>query len=74
MNEVSRCGIRVSVLAPAAIATPWGEKAGIILPADIRFLGPEDVARAAQCLIETAEHVNIWNLDLISREQTIDPI
>ncbi len=74
MNEVNKYGIRVSILAPAAIETPWAEKAGITLPADVRFLGPEDVARAAQCLIETAEHVNMWNLDLISREQTIDPI
>jgi len=31
-------------------------------------------AGAAQCLIETAEQVNLWNLDLISCEQTIDPI
>jgi NADP-dependent 3-hydroxy acid dehydrogenase YdfG len=74
MNEVSKYGIRVSILAPAAIQTPWAEKAGITLPTDIHFLGPEDVARAAQCLIETAEHVNFWNLDLISREQSIDPI
>lgn len=74
MNEVSKYGIKVSILAPAAIATPWAEKAGITLAKDVRFLGPEDVARAAQCLIETAENVNFWNLDLISREQTIDPI
>lgn len=74
MNEVNKYGIRVSILAPAAIDTPWAEKAGITLSKDIRFLAPEDVARAAQCLIETAEHVNMWNLDLISREQSIDPI
>jgi len=74
MNEVNKYGIKVSILAPAAIDTPWAEKAGITLSKDIRFLAPEDVARAAQCLIETAEHVNIWNLDLISREQSIDPI
>jgi 3-oxoacyl-[acyl-carrier protein] reductase len=74
MNEVNRHGIKVSILAPAAIQTPWAEKAGISLPQDIHFLEAEDVARAAQCLIETAEHVNLWNLDLISREQSIDPI
>ena len=74
MNEVNRYGIRVSILAPAAIDTPWAEKAGISLSREIRFLGPEDVARAAQCLIETAGHVNMWNLDLISIEQTIEPI
>ncbi len=74
MNEVNKYGIKVSILAPAAIDTPWAEKAGITLSKDIRFLAPEDVARAAQCLIETAEHVNMWNLDLISREQSIDPI
>ena len=74
MNEVNRYGIKVSILAPAAIRTPWAEKAGITLPGDIHFLEAEDVARAAQCLIETAEHVNLWNLDLISREQSIDPI
>lgn len=74
MNEVNRYGIRVSILAPAAIDTPWAEKAGISLSREIRFLAPEDVARAAQCLIEAAGHVNMWNLDLISIEQTIDPI
>jgi NADP-dependent 3-hydroxy acid dehydrogenase YdfG len=74
MNEVGKYGIKVSILAPAAIDTPWAQKAGITLSKDIRFLAPEDVARAAQCLIETAEHVNMWNLDLISREQSIDPI
>jgi NADP-dependent 3-hydroxy acid dehydrogenase YdfG len=74
MNEVNKYGIKVSILAPAAIDTPWAEKAGITLSKDIRFLGAQDVARAAQCLIETAEHVNMWNLDLISREQSIDPI
>jgi NAD(P)-dependent dehydrogenase (short-subunit alcohol dehydrogenase family) len=74
MNEVNKHGIKVSILAPAAIRTPWAEKVGIALPGDIRFLEAEDVARAAQCLIETAEHVNLWNLDLISREQSIDPI
>ena len=61
-------------LAPAAIRTPWAEKAGIKLPEDIRFLEAEDVARVVQLLIETAEHVNVWNLDIISREQTIDAI
>jgi NADP-dependent 3-hydroxy acid dehydrogenase YdfG len=74
MNEVNKHGIKVSILAPAAIQTPWVEKVGISLPRDIHFLEAEDVARAAQCLIETAEHVNLWNLDLISREQSIDPI
>jgi NADP-dependent 3-hydroxy acid dehydrogenase YdfG len=74
MNEVNKYGIRVSILAPAAIRTSWAEKAGITLSRDVRFLQAEDVARAAQCLIETAEQVNLWNLDLISREQTIDPI
>jgi len=37
-------------------------------------LEAEDVARVVQLLIETAEHVNVWNLDVISRDQTIDPI
>lgn len=74
MNEVSKYGIRVSIFAPAAIRTPWAEKAGISLSKDIRFLEAEDVARVVQLLIETAEHVNVWNLDVISRDQTIDPI
>lgn len=74
MNEVSRYGIKVSILAPAAIRTPWAEKAGISLPREVRFLQAEEVARMAQLLIETAEHVNVWNLDLISTGQIIDPI
>ncbi len=74
MNEVSKYGIKVSIFAPAAIRTPWAEKAGISLSKDIRFLEAEDVARVVQLLIETAEHVNVWNLDVISRDQTIDPI
>jgi short-subunit dehydrogenase len=74
MNEVKKYGIRVSILAPAAIQTHWAEKAGITLSKDIRFLEAGDVARAAQYLIETPEQVNVWNLDLISSEQTIDPI
>jgi NADP-dependent 3-hydroxy acid dehydrogenase YdfG len=74
MNEVNKYGIRVSILAPAAIQTHWAEKAGITLSKDIRFLEAADVARAAQYLIETPEQVNVWNLDLISSEQTIDPI
>ena len=64
----------MSIFAPAAVRTPWAEKAGISLSKDVRFLEAEDVARVVQVLIETAEHVNVWNLDLISREQTIDPI
>jgi len=74
MNEVSKYGIKVSIFAPAAIRTPWAEKAGITLAKDIRLLEAEDVARVVQVLIEMAEHVNVWNLDVISREQTIDPI
>jgi NADP-dependent 3-hydroxy acid dehydrogenase YdfG len=74
MNEVKKYGIRVSILAPAAIQTHWAEKAGITLSKDVRFLEAGDVARAAQYLIETPEQVNVWNLDLISSEQTIDPI
>jgi NADP-dependent 3-hydroxy acid dehydrogenase YdfG len=74
MNEVNKYGIKVSIFAPAAIRTPWAEKAGISLPQDIRFLEAEDVARVVQMIIETPEHVNLWNLDMISREQTIDPI
>ena len=74
MNEVSTYGIKVSIFAPAAINTAWAEKAGITLPDDVNFLTPEDAARTVQFMIEAAEHVNVWNLDLMSREQTIDPI
>jgi NADP-dependent 3-hydroxy acid dehydrogenase YdfG len=74
MNEVSSYGIKVSIFAPAAINTAWAEKAGIALPEDVNFLTAENAARAVQFMIEAAEHMNVWNLDLISREQTIDPI
>jgi len=74
MNEVNRYGIRVSILAPAAIRTAWAEKAGIELPDDVRFLDAGEVARMAQCLIDTPEHLNVWNMDFISLQQIIDPI
>jgi len=74
MNEVSSLGIRVSIFAPAAIHTPWAEKAGITLPEEIHFLDPQDIAKAILYIIETPEHVNVWNMDLISREQRIDPL
>ena len=74
LNEANAHGIKVSIFAPAAIHTPWAEKAGITLPPDSRFLEAQDVADVIRFCIETAEHLNIWNLDAISREQVIDPI
>ncbi len=73
LNEVRKHGIKVSILAPAAIQTEWAEKAGVELPSDTRFLKPMDLAKAVQVLIETPPHVDIWNLDMISSEQVIDP-
>ena len=74
LNEVRKHGIKVSILAPAAIQTAWAEKAGVELPKDTHFLQPGDLAKAVQILIETPPHVDIWNLDMISLEQVIDPI
>jgi NADP-dependent 3-hydroxy acid dehydrogenase YdfG len=74
LNDANRFGIKISILAPAAISTEWAAKAGSTLPEGVRLLAPEDVARTVQCLIETDAHCNIWNMDLIALEQSIEPI
>jgi NADP-dependent 3-hydroxy acid dehydrogenase YdfG len=74
LNEVNKYGIKVSVLAPAAIRTEWPAKAGIASDAKPRILTPEDLALMVQYLIETPEHFTIWNLDLIALEQVLNPL
>ncbi len=74
LNEVRSYGIKVSILAPAAIETPWAEKAGVKLDSDVEFLKPDDLAKVVELLVETPPHVDIWNIDIISREQVIDPL
>ena len=74
LGDANRFGIKISILAPAAIRTEWAAKAGSTLPEGVRLLAPEEVARMAECLIETDAHCNIWNMDLIALEQSIEPI
>jgi 3-oxoacyl-[acyl-carrier protein] reductase len=74
LNDANRFGIKVSVLAPAAIRTEWAAKAGGSLPEKIRLLAAEDVARMIQTLIETEDHYTVWNMDLIALEQSIEPL
>jgi len=74
LNEVNGFGVKVSVLAPAAIRTEWAAKAGFPLDPKIRVLEPEDLALVVQYLIETPKHFSIWNVDLMAIEQTINPL
>ena len=74
LNEVNGQGIKVSVLAPAAIRTEWQAKAGITPDPKIRLLAPEDLALMVQYLIETPRHFSIWNMDLMALGQTINPL
>lgn len=74
LNEVNKHGIKVSILAPAAINTEWAAKAGVTLAPGVKLLEAEDIARLVQYLIETPAHFTVWNMDLISLEQVINPI
>ncbi len=74
LNEVNKYGIKVSIFGPAAINTDWANKAGISLSESVKFLDPESIAQAIKFLIETPDNTTVWNIDLISMEQTIDPI
>ncbi len=74
LNEVRKYGIKVSILAPAAIETPWAEKAGVTLDSNVKFLEDKDLARAVELLVKTPPHVDIWNIDIISTQQFIDPL
>jgi NADP-dependent 3-hydroxy acid dehydrogenase YdfG len=74
LNELNAHGIKVSVLAPAAIRTEWSAKAGIQQDPKTRFLQPEDLALMVQYLIETPGHFSIWNMDLMALEQNFNPL
>ena len=74
LNEVNEYGIRVSVLAPAAVQTGWAEKAGIDISNPETFLKAESVAKVVWMIIELSKDFNIWNTDVISLDQTIDPL
>jgi len=74
LNEVNGHGIKVSVLAPAAIRTEWAAKAGFALDPKAQILRPEDLALMVQYLIETPKHFSIWNMDLMALEQNFNPL
>jgi len=74
LNEVNSHGIKVSVLAPAAIRTEWAAKAGLTLDPKAQILRPEDLALMVQYLIETPKHFSIWNMDLMALEQNFNPL
>ncbi|MCD6120983.1 MAG: SDR family oxidoreductase [Spirochaetales bacterium] len=74
LNEVNDFGIRVSVLAPAAVKTAWAEKAGIDITNPETFLSAESVAKVVWMIIELSTDFNVWNTDIISLDQKIDPL
>lgn len=74
LNEVNEFGIKVSVLAPAAVQTKWAEKAGIDISNPETFLSAENVAKVVWMMIELSTDFNIWNTDIISLNQKIDPL
>jgi NAD(P)-dependent dehydrogenase (short-subunit alcohol dehydrogenase family) len=73
-GEVGPLGIKVSILAPGAIRTEWADKAGMPLDPKPRLLSAEDLALMAQYLIETPDHLAIWNMDLMALEQVFNPL
>ncbi len=74
LNEVNGHGVKVSVLAPAAIRTEWAAKAGFAVDPKTNILLPEDLALVVQYLIETPKHFSIWNLDVMALEQVFNPL
>ena len=74
-NEVKKHGIKVTILGPTMIHTRWAEKAGIKVPfSKGKMLEPEDIAQVIQNIIETPSYFTIWSVDLMTLEQTIDPL
>jgi NADP-dependent 3-hydroxy acid dehydrogenase YdfG len=73
-NELKKYNIKVSILGPALINTDWAKKIGITTPFASGALEPEDVAEALQFIIETSSGYSIWNMDLMSLGQVIDPL
>jgi NADP-dependent 3-hydroxy acid dehydrogenase YdfG len=73
-NELRSYGIKVSVLAPAAIETDWAKKGGIQSSIDGKLLQPEDIAEVVELLINTAGHYAVWNIDFMALDQTIEPL
>lgn len=73
-NEVKKYGVKVTILGPAMINTKWAEKAGIKLPfSKGRMLEEQDIAQVILQIIQTSAHFTLWNVDLITLDQTIDP-
>jgi len=74
-NEVKKYGIRVSIISPAMLNTEWAKKAGFDNPTvQGKVIEPEDAALIMQRLIETPDHLCIWNIDLMALSQTLNPL
>ena len=73
-NELKKYNIKVSILGPALINTDWAKKIGITTPFASGALEPEDVAEALQFIIDASSGYSIWNMDLMSLGQVIDPL
>jgi 3-oxoacyl-[acyl-carrier protein] reductase len=72
LAEVRQYGIKVSVLAPAAIDSEWARKAGLDDAERRRWLRPEDIAVLVERIIDTPDALNVWNLDCLSMDQATD--
>jgi NADP-dependent 3-hydroxy acid dehydrogenase YdfG len=69
LEEVRPHGIKVSILAPAAIDSDWAKKAGLDDGERRRWLKPEDIAVLVGQLIDTPAGMNVWNVDCRSMDQ-----
>jgi short-subunit dehydrogenase len=74
LAEVKQYGIKVSVLAPAAIDSDWARKSGLDDSERHHWLKPRDIAVLVERLIDTPEGLNIWNVDFLSVEEDLDSL
>jgi NADP-dependent 3-hydroxy acid dehydrogenase YdfG len=73
-NELRKYGIKVTVLAPAAIDTEWGKKGGMENLPPGKLLQAEDIAEMVELLIKTADHYAVWNIDFMALDQSVEPL
>jgi NADP-dependent 3-hydroxy acid dehydrogenase YdfG len=73
-NELRKYGIKVTVLAPAAINTEWGKKGGMESLPSGKLLQAEDIAEMVELLLQTADHYAVWNVDFMALDQSVEPL
>ena len=74
LGEVKQYGIKVSVLAPAAVDSEWARKSGLDDSERRHWLKPKDIAVLVERLIDTPEGLNVWNVDCLSMEEDIESL